>query len=128
MYYERMDKCINCNDCIDDTSDVSCNIACSDTKRTVMNHIRFLLLKLMLNHALFYNHIKIYLIWILLFMQEQYLRIYIVLIAQLSILRRKNMTKNEHLNAIRKLQFFAVDLNLYLDNFQIAKMQLMIIN
>ena len=25
------------------------------------------------------------------------------------------MTKNEHLNAIRKLQFFAVDLNLYLD-------------
>ena len=23
------------------------------------------------------------------------------------------MTKNEHLNAIRKLQFFAVDLNLY---------------
>ena len=33
MYYERMDKCINCNDCIDDTSDVSCNIACSDTKK-----------------------------------------------------------------------------------------------
>ena len=32
MYYERMDKCINCNDCIDDTSDVSCNIASSDTK------------------------------------------------------------------------------------------------
>ena len=33
MYYERMDKCINCNDCINDPSDVSCNIACSDTKK-----------------------------------------------------------------------------------------------
>ena len=31
------------------------------------------------------------------------------------------MTKNEHLNAIRKLQFFAVDLNLYLDNFPNCK-------
>lgn len=33
MYYQRIDKCINCNDCINNTSDVACNIACADTKK-----------------------------------------------------------------------------------------------
>lgn len=33
------------------------------------------------------------------------------------------MNQHECLNAIRKLQFFAIDLNLYLDNFLTAKMQ-----
>ena len=33
MYYERMDKCINCDNCIDNTSNISCNIACADTKK-----------------------------------------------------------------------------------------------
>ena len=31
------------------------------------------------------------------------------------------MNQREHLNSIRKLQFFALDLNLYLDNFPTCK-------
>ena len=31
------------------------------------------------------------------------------------------MNQQEHLNSIRKLQFFALDLNLYLDNFPTCK-------
>lgn len=33
MYYKRIDNCIDCDDCINDTSNVSCNIACADTKK-----------------------------------------------------------------------------------------------
>lgn len=33
MHYQRTDNCIDCNNCINDTSDVSCNIACSNTKK-----------------------------------------------------------------------------------------------
>ena len=33
MYYKRMDDCIDCNDCVKDPSKLSCNIACSDTKK-----------------------------------------------------------------------------------------------
>lgn len=32
MYYKRFDDCMDCNDCINDTSNVSCNIACHNTK------------------------------------------------------------------------------------------------
>ena len=35
--------------------------------------------------------------------------------------KEEKTTKNEHLNAIRKITIFAVDLNLYLDNFPNCK-------
>ena len=33
MYYKRMDDCIDCNDCVNNPSELSCNIACSNTKK-----------------------------------------------------------------------------------------------
>ena len=33
MYYKRIDDCIDCNDCVNDPSKLSCNIACSNTKK-----------------------------------------------------------------------------------------------
>ncbi|MDS0527366.1 spore coat associated protein CotJA [Clostridium sp. SHJSY1] len=33
MYYQRDDKCINCQDCINDPYDVSCNTICPSTKK-----------------------------------------------------------------------------------------------
>lgn len=33
MYYKRIDDCVDCNDCINDTSNVSCDIACPNTKK-----------------------------------------------------------------------------------------------
>ena len=29
MYFYRKNECINCNDCINDPCDVSCNTACN---------------------------------------------------------------------------------------------------
>ncbi|EKY23280.1 spore coat associated protein CotJA [Clostridium celatum] len=33
MYYERNNDCIDCSDCINDTSDVNCNVACANHKK-----------------------------------------------------------------------------------------------
>lgn len=33
MYYKRIDNCIDCNDCINDPSELCCNIACPNTKK-----------------------------------------------------------------------------------------------
>ena len=33
MYYKRIDDCIDCNDCVNDPSELSCNIACPNTKK-----------------------------------------------------------------------------------------------
>lgn len=33
MYYERKHDCIDCKDCIDDPENISCNTACSNTKK-----------------------------------------------------------------------------------------------
>mgnify|MGYP003299544995 CR=1 FL=1 len=33
MYFYRVYDCENCNDCVSNPSDVSCDIACGDTKK-----------------------------------------------------------------------------------------------